>query len=81
MRRCVQCRAPVDRGPPGPSVRGTLQARILEWGPPWWLSGERIRLPMQGTWVRAPIGEDSQLPGSRYSPDAERAAEPGSCNY
>ena len=22
---------PVDRGPPGPSVHGALQARILEW--------------------------------------------------
>ena len=46
VRSCVQCRAPVGRGPPGPSVRGILQARILEWGPPWWLGGERIRLSM-----------------------------------
>ena len=29
---CPVLRNPTDSGPPGPSVRGILQARILEWG-------------------------------------------------
>ena len=30
-RSCPTLCSPLDRSPPGPSVRGILQARILEW--------------------------------------------------
>ena len=29
---CLTLRDPMDRSPPGPSVHGIFQARVLEWG-------------------------------------------------
>ena len=32
VQSCPTLRDPMDCGPPGPSIHGTFQARVLEWG-------------------------------------------------
>ena len=37
---CLTLCDPMDGSPPGCSIHGILQAKIMEWGLPRWLSGK-----------------------------------------
>ena len=49
---CLTLRDPTDCSPPGSSVQGILQARILERGTPLVGQWLRICLLRQGTWIQ-----------------------------
>ena len=60
---CLTLCNPVDCSPPGPSVQGILQARILERGAPLAVQWLRVRLLRQGTWIQSRAGKSLHAAG------------------
>ena len=76
---CLTHSDPMDRSPPGSSVHGIFQARVLEWGAiafstlvVQWIE---IHLSVQGTWVQSLVREDPSLGGS-HMPWSNEACTP-----
>ena len=65
---CLTLCDPMDCSPPGSSIHGIFQARVLEWGAiafstlvVQWIE---IHLSVQGTWVQSLVREDPTCHGA-----------------